>query len=73
MSDEKEKSIGALWQKESKNGIYYSGTIEIEGKKIPIVAFKNSYKQEDKHPDFKIFIKKENPKQNSSNPDGPPF
>jgi uncharacterized protein (DUF736 family) len=56
-----EKSIGALWLKESKNGNkYMSGVIEIDGKKHEIVIFKNTYKQE-KQPDYKIFASRPRP------------
>ena len=54
----KENNIGALWLKESEKGKYMSGIIEIEGQKIPIVVFKNSYKKEDKHPDYVILKSK---------------
>ena len=51
-----EKNIGALWTHESKHGTkYLSGVIEIDGKKHEIVIFKNTYKEEPKHPDFRIF------------------
>ena len=52
---EKNKSIGALWLKEGKNGKFMSGSIEIEGRKHNFVVFKNSYKEQDKQPDYKIF------------------
>jgi len=66
-------SIGALWQKSGKKGTWFSGSIEVEGKKIPLVVFKNDYKKEDKHPDYKIFIsdpqqKGQSPNSRSSNP-----
>lgn len=63
MADEKNQSIGALWEKQSKKGTWFSGQIEIEGEKIPIVVFKNDYKKEDKHPDWKIFISQ--PRENN--------
>ena len=56
MADDKEKSIGALWENSKSDGsIWMSGSIEIDGKKLSIVAFHN-YKKEAKHPDYKIFI-----------------
>jgi hypothetical protein len=61
MSDDKEKavSIGALWEKNSSKGLkFFSGQIEVNEEKIQIVVFKNDYKKEDKHPDWKIFISK---------------
>lgn len=56
MADEKNQSIGALWEKQSKKGTWFGGQIELKGVKIPIVVFKNDYKKEEKHPDWKIFI-----------------
>jgi uncharacterized protein (DUF736 family) len=51
-----ENNIGALWLNESKKGNrYMSGVIELDGKKHKIVVFKNKYKEEDKHPDYRIF------------------
>lgn len=52
------ESIGALWLNESSNGTkYMSGIVEIDGVKHPIVVFKNKYKEEDKHPDYRILPK----------------
>lgn len=63
---EKMESIGALWEKNSPKGAkYFAGSVEIDGKKIPLVVFKNGYKKEDKHPDWKIFISK--PKEERNN------
>lgn len=51
-----DKSIGALWLNESKAGKkYMSGSIEIDGVKHKVVVFKNDYKEEDKHPDYKVY------------------
>ena len=48
--------LGALWQKEDKNGnTYFSGTIN----DIKITVFANGFKTEDKHPDFIIMRAKE--------------
>lgn len=53
---QKERSIGALWLKESSQGQFFSGQIEMpDGTKKSIVVFPNSFKTEGKHPDFKIF------------------
>ena len=51
----KDDNIGALWVKE---GGRMSGYIEIDGKKTNIVLFVNTYKKEDKHPDYNILISK---------------
>lgn len=49
-------SIGALWLAEAKNGTkYLRGEIELDGEKHKIIVFKNDYKKEDKHPDYRIF------------------
>ena len=60
---EKEKSIGALWNK----GNYFTGNIElVEGQKISVVVFKNTYKKAgDNQPDWRIL--KAKPKQIPSN------
>ena len=55
MSNDK---IGALWSNTGKQGEYLSGSIEIDGKKIGIVCFKNTYKKDEKHPDWNILISK---------------
>ena len=64
-------SIGALWVKEKM----MSGNIEVDGKKIDIVVFKNTYKKEgERTPDYRIF--KSKPKgetrQTSNQPDDDP-
>lgn len=51
-----DRSIGALWAKSSKKGMYYSGTLEIDGRKIPIVCFQNYRKSKPNQPDFNIMI-----------------
>ena len=73
---EKQKDIGGLWSYTSKAGEnYMSGSIEIEGKKHKFVVFKNKYKQQNNHPDYKIFpardneAKKENPGQHADIPE----
>lgn len=53
---QKEKSIGALWIKEGRQGQFLSGVLEnADGVKVSIVAFPNSFKTEQRHPDYKIF------------------
>ena len=54
---EKQKDCGALWISVSKTGTkYMSGSVEIDGVKTKIVVFKNNYKEEEKHPDYKIYL-----------------
>ena len=51
----KEDKLGALWQKESSRGDYFSGQIEIDGVKHQIVVFSNGYKNDAKQPDWIIY------------------
>ena len=56
-NENKRKDIGALWLKQSKAGVkFYSGIINVDGKAINIVCFKNQNKKEAKHPDFRILL-----------------
>ena len=50
------KKIGALWLKEGKNGKFLSGMLEVDGKKINLLVFRNDNKKEDRHPDYTINI-----------------
>jgi len=51
------KSIGALWEKTSGRGAnFLTGEVEIDGKKIKLVCFKNGYKEQEKHPDWRIYL-----------------
>ena len=52
-------SIGALWFNKGKKQSYMAGTIEINGETHNIVVFKNNFKQEEKHPDYRIYFRKE--------------
>jgi uncharacterized protein (DUF736 family) len=52
------ESIGALWIKESEKGEYMSGVVEVNGEKHPIVVFKNTYKEKENQPDYRILPKK---------------
>ena len=51
----KEDKCGALWEKESAQGRYFSGEIEIDGGKTRMGAFENRFKQQDKHPDWIVY------------------
>ena len=59
-----EREIGALWEKESKNGAFFTG--DVNGQKI--VIFKNKFKEDgDKKPTWRIY--KDKPLDNKSNRD----
>jgi hypothetical protein len=75
---EQEKNIGGLWLKESnKTGKkYMSGNIEIDGRKIKIVVFKNTKKDannpaDEKKPDYRIFESKPMQQQAPQQPPQP--
>lgn len=50
------EAIGALWKKESQRGEFFSGNVEVNGEKIQIVVFPNTYKKADNHPDYRILL-----------------
>ena len=53
---EKTKELGAFWCKTSSKGMnFMSGTFEIDGKKIEVVAFTNNAKKNPKEPDWRIY------------------
>ena len=57
MAQEKAKPIGGLYTKTSKKGLdYLNGYVELEGKRMNIVAFKNNKKFDEKTPDYAIFV-----------------
>lgn len=73
MSDKKQ-SIGALWLRDSQNGTkYMSGVIEIDGVKHSVVVFKNNYKQEDKHPDYRVYLSDKQGQSKHANDSDVPF
>jgi uncharacterized protein (DUF736 family) len=50
------KDIGAFWERQSKAGkTYLSGSIEIDGKRIEIIAFRNDKGDNAKRPDWKVY------------------
>lgn len=70
---EKEKDIGALWEKRTQKGApMLTGQVTIRGEVIKIVVFKNGYKKEDRHPDWRIFLStpREDAPQYGSNDQG---
>ena len=54
-------SIGALWENEEKG--FLKGSLTVNGEKVEIICFKNQYKKERRHPDWKIFLSTPKPKE----------
>jgi len=54
-----EREIGAFWTKESSNGKYLTGSVSIDGSKIRVVMFPNRNKNNDKAPDYRLYISKD--------------
>ena len=57
--EKKNESIGALWVNKGKKQTYLAGQIDIDGTLHKIVVFKNSFKVEEKQPDYRIYFKSE--------------
>jgi len=54
-----DKDYGALWLKKSKDGKkYMSGVVGFKGEQVQIVVFKNTYKDTENKPDYKIYLSK---------------
>ena len=58
--------LGALWQRESSQGKYLSGTINLKGagladKAVFIVIFSNKFKKAENQPDLRIYLSKPKP------------
>jgi hypothetical protein len=58
MQKEKRKSNGGLWKKTNQYGEYFSGQLEIEGVKYNFVAYVNRYKDNDRKPDYQLYLTK---------------
>jgi len=62
-SDWSQREIGAFWTRDSSKGKYLSGSIEIDElgvkKKMRVVMFPNRYKDNDKKPDYVLYISKD--------------
>lgn len=65
-----ENKIGALWAKKSAKGDYFTGQIELNGEKIPVVVFFNSNKTKETQPDWSIL--RAQPREQKENPQPTP-
>lgn len=67
--------LGCLWERESRNGRFFSGNVTINGQKTDIIVFSNNFKKgNDKAPDYRIYLSEPResqannvPQQNSTN------
>lgn len=57
--------IGALWIKRKNNNVFMSGELEIDGEKIRILVFKNTYKEQDNQPDYNIMLPRDESRRDS--------
>lgn len=67
------EKLGALWVKTGKNGKFMSGVVEIDGVKTNIVVFKNDHKENEKHPDYKIYLSEGRKEQVDNGDEDSPF
>jgi uncharacterized protein (DUF736 family) len=62
-SDWQQREIGAFWTRDSSKGKYLSGSIEVDElgvkKKMKVVMFPNRFKDNDKKPDYVLYISKD--------------
>lgn len=62
-SDWQQREIGAFWTRDSSKGKYLSGSIEVDElgvkKKMKVVMFPNRYKDNDKKPDYVLYVSKD--------------
>ena len=66
-SDWSKREMGAFWTRESSKGKYLSGSIELEGKKVKVVMFPNRYKDNDKKPDYVLYLSQDTPNTGQTN------
>jgi len=69
-SDWSQREIGAFWTRDSSKGKYLSGSIEVDElgvkKKMKVVMFPNRYKDNDKKPDYVLYVSKDSESSNTS-------
>jgi len=62
-SDWGKREMGAFWTRDSAKGKYLSGSIEIDElgvkKKVRVVMFPNRLKDNDKKPDYILYLSKD--------------
>jgi len=72
-SDWQQREIGAFWTRDSSKGKYLSGSIEVDElgvkKKMKVVMFPNRYKDNDKKPDYVLYVSKDSESPKSETQD----
>ena len=62
-SDWSQREFGAFWTRDSSKGKYLSGSIEVDElgvkRKMKVVMFPNRYKDNDKKPDYVLYVSKD--------------
>lgn len=63
-NDWQQRECGALWKQKGKNQNFLSGHVEVdnglgEKQKVKLVVFSNKHKQQDNHPDFRVYLSRE--------------
>lgn len=71
--EKKNESIGALWINEGKSQKYLAGQVDLNGKLTKIVVFKNTFKKDEKQPDYRIYLKNEKVSEEQETIDDLPF
>ncbi len=53
----RESELGGIWVKESKSDgkEYMTGDVTINGQKTSLIIFRNNYKEQANHPDWRIY------------------
>ena len=68
-----QREMGAFWTRDSAKGKYLSGSIEVDElgvkKKVRVVMFPNRLKDNDKKPDYILYVSKD---REDSNTDAAP-
>lgn len=74
--------VGALWKKEGKTQKFLAGNLDFKNlteeqwkevtrtKQIPVVIFTNKFKQNERHPDLRVYLSK--PKEQAPAPAATP-
>jgi len=65
----KARELGALWARKGKNQNYFSGYVTVGElgfeQRIKLVGFKNNFKDDEKQPDFRLYISEEKEESSS--------